>query len=180
MNPSHLIQERTRRIPSNSGSPTARSADPMLVHVLAELRRLALEGVLSAEGGERVVRRDAYAGSFELDLRAFSELAATVADGSGLRGFYLARDGFRDDGAVGAINSELARCGIAGYTAWHRTTAGENGVAVTDVHGRELPRPAHDTHGRELLGILAGLADESGVAAYTVALANRDEQRLCI
>jgi hypothetical protein len=176
MNPSHHIQERTRR----TSPPTARSADPILAHVLAELRRLDLEGFLSAESGERVVRSDVYAGSFELDLREFSELAATVADGSGLRGFYLARDGFRDDGVVRAINSELARCGVEGYTARHRTTAGENGVAVTDAHGHELPRPPHDAHGRALLRALAGLEDDCGVAAYTVALVSRDERRLSV
>jgi hypothetical protein len=174
MNASHLIQERPPE------TPAAQSADPILDHVLAELRRLDLDGVLTADDGGRVVRHDAYAGSVELGLSEFSELAASVADGSGLRGLYLARDGFRDDGGVRALNRELARCGIEGYTAWHRTSAGENGVAVTDLHGRELPRPARDGRGRELLRVLGTLADGCGVAAYTVALVNVDESWLCV
>jgi hypothetical protein len=146
-----------------------------LAHVLAELRRLDLDGVLTTDDGRRrIVRRDPYGGSFELGLKEFSELAETLADGSGLRGFHLARDGFRDDRLVGAINNELARVGIAGYRARHRTTRGENGVAVTDERGRELPRPTDDSHGRDLLRLLVTLADGSGVAVYTLALVERD------
>jgi hypothetical protein len=151
-----------------------RRPDPTLDHVLAELRRLDLDGVLTTDHG-RIVRHDSYGGSFELDLEEFSELAETVADGSGLRGFYLARDGFRDDLLLRAIDGELERVGIAGYRARHRTTRGENGIAVTDARGRDLPRPAGDAHARELLRLLGALADDSGLAAYTLALVEQDE-----
>jgi hypothetical protein len=147
-------------------------------HVLAELRRLDLEGVLSAEDGDAVVRRDAYGGSLKLGLLEFSELAATVADGSGLRGVYLARDGYRDDSVLRAIDAELARCGITGYGAQHRANAHENAVAVTDLRGQELPRPWGDSHGRELLRVLGTLADGCGVADYSAALANLDDHWL--
>jgi hypothetical protein len=149
-----------------------------LDHVLAELRRLDLDGVLSADDGRRIVRRDSWGGSLELGLREFSELAETLADGSGLRGFHLARDGFRDERLLTAIDAELDRLGIEGYRARHRTTRGENGIAVSDALGRELPRPAGDSHGRELLGLLGTLADGCGLAAYTLALVDREGQRL--
>ena len=90
-------------------------------------------------------------------------------------GFYLARDGYRDDELVRALNASLARCGIEGYTARHCTSSVEHGVAVTDAHGHALPRPARDSHGRALLRLLETLADGSGLAAYGVALLAADE-----
>ncbi|MDX6540372.1 MAG: hypothetical protein QOI71_1982 [Gaiellales bacterium] len=175
MTPQALISEQLHEAAAGAEPRVAeQGADASLDHVLAELRRLDLDGVLSADGGQRIVRRDPYGGSFELGLRAFSELASTVADGSGLRGFYLARDGFRDDDVVRAINAELARCALAGYSARHRTSGAENGIVVTDVLGRELPRPARDPHGRELMQLLGTLADGSGPAAYAAALVDRD------
>jgi hypothetical protein len=149
-----------------------------LTHVVAELRRLGLEGVLSADGAQHVVRRDAYAGSFEVGLAEFGELAASVADGAGLRGLYLARDGFRDDCMVTRINMHLERCAIRGYTARHRTCGGGNTVAVTDGRGHELPRPPFDAHGHELLRLLSSLADGCGLSGYTVALAAAGEAEL--
>lgn len=151
------------------------SAESILGHVQDELCRLDLVGVLSAEDGGHVVRRDPYAGSIDLDLPEFSALAATLADGSGLRGLYLARDGYRDDELVRALNASLARGGIEGYTARHCTSSVEHGVAVTDAHGHALPRPARDSHGRALLRLLETLADGSGLAAYGVALLAADE-----
>ncbi len=160
----------------NASLLTQDTADTMIRdHVLAELRRLDLEGVMCAEDGGAVVRRDAYGGSFEFGMREFSELAATVADGSGLRGVYLARHGYRDDSLLRVIDAELARCGITGYVARHRTNAHANAVSVTDLRGQELPRPWGDSHGRELLRVLGELPDGCGVAAYSVAQANLDD-----
>jgi hypothetical protein len=171
MNRQALTNERTRETAAAGRRRFAkRNPNATLAHVLAELRRLDLDGVMTTDGGRKIVRRDSYGGSFELGLREFSELAETVADGSGLRGFTLARDGFRDDGLLRAIDAELARSGIAGYAARHRTSRGGNGVAVVDGLGRELPRPPRDPHGRALLQLLAALADGCGLAAYTVAL----------
>lgn len=165
--------------PSRLTHQTSADPDPAAIrdHVLAELRRLDLDGVLTADDEHGVVRRDAYGGSFELGLAEFSELAATVADGSGLRGFYLARDGFRDDAVLRALNAELARCDIRGYAARHRTSSGANGIAVLDLGGEDLPRPAGDPHGRALLCLLRTLADGCGIAAYAVAPAG-DEHLL--
>jgi hypothetical protein len=172
-----LISEHLREAAAGAEPRVAEhGAGAALDHVLAELDRLALDGVVCADGGWRIVHRDPYGGSFELGLREFSELASTVADGSGLRGVYLARDGFRDDGVVRAINAELARCAIAGCGARHRTNNRENGVVVTNVLGRELPRPVRDPHGRELLQLLGTLADGSGPGAYGVALVEREER----
>jgi hypothetical protein len=171
MNASLPTQMTVRQTRAGSASRGAQPGDDVIRdHVLAELRRLDLDGVLIAGEGQRVVRRDSYGGSLELGLLEFSELAATVADGSGLRGFHLARDGFRDDGVRRAIDAELARCGITGYAAQHRTSGGVNGIAVTDLRGQELERPP-GSHGRELLQLLRTLADDGGVAAYGVALA---------
>jgi hypothetical protein len=178
MNPQAATNERTRETAAAGGLRfVQRNPDTTLAHVLAELRRLDLDGVMTTDDGRRIARRDIYGGSFELGLREFSELAETVADGSGLRGFTLARDGFRDDGRLRAIDEELARCGIAGYAARHRTSREGNAVAVVDVRGRELPRPPRDPYGRELLRLLGALADASGLAAYTVALAEQGDRR---
>jgi hypothetical protein len=176
MTPQALISERLYAAAGAEPRVAEYGADATFDHVVAELHRLALDGVVCADGGGRIVHRDPYGGSFELGLREFSELASTVADGSGLRGFYLARDGFRDDGVVHAINAELARCAIAGYSARHRTSGRENGIVVTNVLGRELPRPARDPHGRELLQLLGTLADGSGPGAYGVALVERERR----
>jgi hypothetical protein len=180
MNPPALTHERTRQIAAAGEQRFVKRADTTLDHVLAELRRLDLDGVMTTDGSGRIVRRDSYGGSFELGLTEFSELAETVADGSGLRGFTLARDGFRDDGLLRTIDAELERCGIAGYAARHRTSREGNGIAVTDVRGGELPRPARDPHGRELLRLLGSLAGGSGLAAYTVALVEQDDHRLAV
>jgi hypothetical protein len=172
MNTPTLTRTTTRQTLDEVAPQLRRQDDDAIRdHVLAELRRLDLDGVLIADERHRVVRRDSYGGTLELDLEEFSELAATVADGSGLRGFYVARDGYRDDGAVRAIDAELARCRITGYAAGHRTKGGENGIAVKDVGGRELRGPPGDPHARELLRLLRTLPDDCGVAVYLVALA---------
>jgi hypothetical protein len=115
MNTPTLTRTTTRQTLDEVAPQLRRQDDDAIRdHVLAELRRLDLDGVLIADERHRVVRRDSYGGTLELDLEEFSELAATVADGSGLRGFYVARDGYRDDGAVRAIDAELARCRITG------------------------------------------------------------------
>jgi hypothetical protein len=162
---------------TNASLLTQDTTDPTIRdHVLAELRRLDLEGVMYAEDGGAVVRRDAYGGSFELGLLEFSELAARVADGAGLRGVYRARHGYRNDCVLRSIDAELDRCGITGYSARHRTTAHETAVSVADPLGNEVPRPWGDSHGRELLRLLGTLPDGCGVAAYCVALADLDDR----
>jgi hypothetical protein len=181
MNPQALTHERTRATAAAGEQRfVKRRPDTTLGHVLAELRRLDLDGVMTTDASGRIVRRDSYGGSFELGPREFSELAETVADGSGLRGFTLARDGFRDDGLLRAIDAELARCGIAGYSVRHRTSREGNGIAVSDRRGRELARPPRDPHGRELLRLLGSLADGSGLTAYTVALTEQGDHRLAV
>jgi hypothetical protein len=181
MNPPALTHERMRGTAAAGEQRfVKRSPDTTLGHVLAELRRLDLEGVMTTDSSGRIVRRDSYGGSFELGLREFSELAETVADGSGLRGITFARDGFRDEGLLRTIDAELERCGIVGYTARHRASREGNGIAVSGRRGRELARPPRDPHGRELLRLLGSLADGSGLAAYKVALVEEADHRLAV